>query len=68
MSDDEYNKLKFQLVKQGVVLRNTTTLSPWKQGKCERLIGVFKKAIKMQGLGNSSYLEFVQLVSKCEVI
>ena len=34
MSDAEYNKLKFQLVRQGVVLRNTTALSPWKQGKC----------------------------------
>ena len=36
MSDVEYNKFKYQLVKQGVILRNTTALSPWKTGKCER--------------------------------
>ena len=68
MSDSEYNKLKFQLVRQGVMLRNTTALSPWKQGKCERLIGVFKGALKAHGVGNSSYTDFVNLVAKCEVL
>ena len=68
MSDVEYNRLKFQLVRQGVVLRETTSLLPWKQGKCERLIKILKGAIKMHGMKNSSYTEFVQLVSKCEVL
>ena len=50
MSDEEYNRLKYKLVRQGVVMRNTTALSPWKQGKVERLIRILKQAIKVNGL------------------
>ena len=68
MTDLEYNALKNQLTRRGVILRSTTALSPWKLGKVERMVGVMKQAINIHGLHNSTFLEFVQLIQKVETV
>jgi hypothetical protein len=49
-------------------MKNTTALSPWKQGKAERLFRILKQSMKVNGLKGSSFIEFTHLLQRVEVL